>query len=138
MKHPTHSELKYYSTHSTLESAEGFIKQIKDFVSYKVINYKIRKTKRFGQGRNDYDLYVQFGDIKFDQIRFEVPDWMGTREDLKKEIKKYKLKLIKLIEYNINGNLQPILEGEKEQSRLFLLNNGFVDGFGETINVEGV
>ena len=63
---------------------------------------------------------------------------MGTREDLKKEIKKYKLKLIKLIEYNINGNLQPILEGEKEQSRLFLLNNGFVDGFGETINVEGV
>ena len=45
MKLPT--ELKYYSTHSTLESAEGFIKQIKDFVSYKVINYKIRKAKRF-------------------------------------------------------------------------------------------
>ena len=136
MKHP--AELKYYSTHSTLESAEGFIKQIKDFVSYKVVDYKIRKAKRFGQGRNDYDLYVHFGDIKYNQIRFEVPDWMGTREDLKKEIKKHKLKLIKLIEYNINGNLQPILEGEKEQSRLFLLNNGFVDGFGETINVEGV
>ena len=136
MKHP--AKLKYYSTHSTLESAEGFIKQIKDFVSYKVVDYKIRKAKRFGQGRNDYDLYVHFGDIKYNQIRFEVPDWMGTREDLKKEIKKHKLKLIKLIEYNINGNLQPILEGEKEQSRLFLLNNGFVDGFGETINVEGV
>ena len=136
MKHP--AELKYYSTHSTLESAEGFIKQIKDFVSYKVVDYKIRKGKRLRQGRNYYDLYIQFGDIKFDQIRFEVPDWMGTRENLKKEIKKYKLKLIKLIEYNINGNLQPILEGEKEQSRLFLLNNGFVDGFGETINVEGV
>ena len=138
MKHPTHSKLKYYSTHSTLESANEFIKQIKDFVSYKVVDYKIRKAKRFGQGRNDYDLYIQFGDIKFDKIRFEVPDWMGTREDLKKEIKKYKLKLIKLIEYNINGNLQPILEGEKEQSRLFLLNNGFIDGFGEAINIEGV
>ena len=136
MKHP--AELKYYSTHSTLESAEGFIKQIKDFVSYKVVDYKIRKGKRLRQWRNYYDLYIQFGDIKFDQIRFEVPDWMGTRENLKKEIKKYKLKLIKLIEYNINGNLQPILEGEKEQSRLFLLNNGFVDGFGEAINVEGV
>ena len=64
MKHPTHSKMKYYSTHSTLESANEFIKQIKDFVSYKVINYKIRKAKRFGQGRNDYDLYIQFGGLK--------------------------------------------------------------------------
>ena len=64
MKHPTHSELKYYSTHSTLKSAEGFIKQIKGFVHYKVINYKIRKGKRFRQGRNYYDLYIQFGGLK--------------------------------------------------------------------------
>ena len=41
MKHP--AELKYYSTHSTLESAEGFIKQIKDFVSYKLTFYDCYK-----------------------------------------------------------------------------------------------
>ncbi len=66
MKHPTHSELKYYSTHTNPESAEEFIKQIKDWVSYKVINYKIREAKRFGQGRKDYDLYIQFGELKND------------------------------------------------------------------------
>ena len=62
MKHP--AELKYYSTHSTLESAEGFIKQIKDFVSYKVVDYKIREAKRFGQGRKEYDLHIKFGELK--------------------------------------------------------------------------
>ena len=66
MKHPTHSELKYYSTHSTLESANMFVKHIKDFVTYKVINYKIREKKGSGQGRKDYDLYVQFGGLKND------------------------------------------------------------------------
>ena len=64
MKHPSHSELKYYSTHTTLESANEFIKQIKEFVSYKVIKYKIREAKRLGQGRKDFDLYIQFGDLK--------------------------------------------------------------------------
>ena len=64
MKHPTHSELKYYSTHTTPESANEFIKQIKEFVSYKVIKYKIREAKRLGQGRKDFDLYIQFGDLK--------------------------------------------------------------------------
>ena len=64
MKHKTHSKMKYYSTHSTLESAESFINQIKIFVSYNVDNYKIREKKVLGQGRKMYDLYLKFGDRK--------------------------------------------------------------------------
>jgi len=74
------------------------------------------------------------------KIQFEIPDWFGTREGLKKEIKKYKLKLIKLIEYNVNGNLQPTIMGEEEQARLFLLNNGFIEEFDDTelVNFEEI
>ena len=56
--------MKYYSTHSTLESAESFINQIKIFVSCKVEDYKIREKKIPKQGRKVYDLYIQFGDLK--------------------------------------------------------------------------
>ena len=55
---------KYYSTHTTLKSAEGFIEQIKDFVVYKVICYEIKKRKLPSQGRCEYDLHIQFGDLK--------------------------------------------------------------------------
>ena len=56
--------MKQYSTHSTLDDANEFIKQIKELSSFKVINHKIQESKRFGQGRIDYNLYIQFGGLR--------------------------------------------------------------------------
>ncbi len=58
-------------------------------------------------------------------ISYEIPDWQGSKKDLKKELNNYKLKLIKLIENNVNGNLQPTISGEEPHIKKFLLDNGY-------------
>ena len=58
-------------------------------------------------------------------VSHEIPDWCGSKKDLKKELNKYKLKLVKLIENNVNGNLQPTIYGEEKQVKKFLLDHGY-------------
>ena len=58
-------------------------------------------------------------------ISYEIPDWQGSKKDLREELNNYKLRLIKLIENNVNGNLQPTISGEEKQVKLFLLDNGY-------------
>ena len=57
-------KLNYYSSHKTKENAYLFLQQIIDYVSYKVKDYKIQERKLSKQGRKEYDLYLQFGELK--------------------------------------------------------------------------
>ena len=60
-------------------------------------------------------------------ISFEIPDWHGTCKELKEKLNNYKLRLVKLIENNVNGNLQFTIKGKEEQVKKFLLDNGYVE-----------
>ena len=54
--------MKYYSTHTTKDSALCFIKQIREFVIFEVLDYEIRFIENTPGSESEYELWIKFNE----------------------------------------------------------------------------